>query len=334
MFPSILTPNSPLEQNPDLDGLDPWRDGRDHWPERYRLTHYAFPDGGFEVSVSVVDMEKARDRDVANNYGFGKPPKAREESPDGPSEKSLAVARRRARSEVRRRCRGIGVTHLLTLTTRAKVTDFEELKKRWAVFTRLYYRATGKRLEYICVPERHPTNPGHMHLHAAVTSYIPVALIRRLWYIALGGKGDERGKDTPGNVDMQQIKVQRASRRSVRIGSYISKYLTKSPVEEFNKKRYFCSRGAGESYQKKSYWLDANPDDPWPRSESLHGEMEARFPQISVAKRGDYFVFEDGGRCTGLYYRYIPGDNSCVVTEVHVRFPDGSLIHVSHDPPQ
>ncbi|MBW7947590.1 MAG: hypothetical protein H3C60_14455, partial [Sphingomonadaceae bacterium] len=149
------------------------------------------------------------------------------------------------------------MSHLLTLNTRQKSNTREEMLGYWARFLRLYERASGKRLSFIAVLERHPSNREHLHLHAAVTSFLPVNRLRRLWYIALGGTGGERGVDTPGGVHMRQFRSKEAGRRASRIARYIAKYMTKDTAEEFNKKRYSASRGASEGMAVDAMWLQA-----------------------------------------------------------------------------
>lgn len=285
-----------------------WSNGRDKWSYRHRLTVFGFSDGGYEITVRPQDMEEARKRFADNNYGEGRAPKPkRREERAARSQASIDSSRGRARSQVRRIVRQMRATHLLTLTTREKKTDIESLKASFAKFTRLYAKATGRRLAYLAVPERHPKNPDHVHLHLAVSSYLPVHLLRRLWYIALGGDGSERGSHTPGQVDMQRIKVRRVNRRSVTIGSYLSKYLTKDPVELFNKKRYFASRGALEGMTKHSQWLDCKPDDGLA---SLIDELLQRFPELDFAQR-DFWLYRDPdlpGGISGLFFRHVPDD--------------------------
>lgn len=71
-------------------------------------------------------------------------------------------------------------------------------------------------------------------------------LLRRCWQIALGGKGDEKGRDALGNVDIKQSKrrVTNPFQRAIGIAKYLSKYITKSYMEHhiFNRRRYWYPR--------------------------------------------------------------------------------------------
>lgn len=228
-------------------GDGPWRSHQ--W--RARVTRFA--PGGYEVVASLVDRERARDQ-WERHQGFGVVRRAR--VPDaGLDPESVRRSRQRAQVRVRHLAKNIGASHLLTLSTRQRANTREEMFGYWARFLRLYERAAGKRLAFIAVLERHPTNPGHLHLHVAVTSFLPVGLLRRLWYIALGGTGSERGERTPGGVNMRQFRAAHANRRATRIARYIAKYLTKDTAEEFNKKRYSCSKGAAEGIEAHAFWL-------------------------------------------------------------------------------
>ena len=223
--------------------------------EAWRVKVTRFRGGGFEVSAGLVDRERARSR-WERTQGFGVPCRKRargnELDPD-----SVRRARQRAQTRVRHLAKNLGVSHLLTLSTRQRANTREEMLGYWSRFLRLYERASGKRLAFIEVVEQHPTNPGHLHIHAAVTSYLHANTLRRLWYIALGGTGAERGSATPGGVHMRQFKSKEAGRRASRIARYIAKYMTKDTVEEFNKKRYSASRGASSGLEADSMWLSA-----------------------------------------------------------------------------
>lgn len=65
--------------------------------------------------------------------------------------------------------------------------------------------SAGAKFDYIAVPELHK-NGEHYHIHAAINGFVHANLLRRCWQIALGGKGDEKGRDALGNVDIKQSK--------------------------------------------------------------------------------------------------------------------------------
>jgi hypothetical protein len=66
-----------------------------------------------------------------------------------------------------------------------------------------------------------------------------------------------RGSDAPGNIQDRPVKAARGSFKQVRkIARYISKYITKDLISEFNKRRYWPSKGI-DLAAAKVFWLDA-----------------------------------------------------------------------------
>lgn len=146
---------------------------------------------------------------------------------------------RRARRRVRWLTREIGADHLLTLTTREAKNDPVQILRRFERFAELYRKAlSGRGFQYVAVPEPHPSNPDHWHVHAAVRGRIHVNVARGIWAGLCGGRG-------MGNVDAQWIKCRSGLDRSVRVARYISKYVTKTfDAANFpeGRKRYRASR--------------------------------------------------------------------------------------------
>lgn len=285
-------------------GLSPSFDSRpigaDVWlADQFRVKLTRFPAGGYEVTARLVDRQKALDTFEAFG-GFGPPVRPREPGEEM-SQDNLLRARRRAKTKVRHLAKSMGVTHLLTLSTRQQRNTREEMLQAWARFLRLYERYFGERLVFIQVLERHPTNPDHLHLHAAVTSFLPVNVLRRLWYIALGGRGHEKGDATPGGVHMRQIKTKEPGRRAARIARYIAKYMTKDTAEEFNKKRYSASRGFAP--ETVSWWARTVYKDVY-----SFGALLAELQEVVALStaREDHFVFP-GGR--GAWFQVVQGDD-------------------------
>jgi hypothetical protein len=64
-----------------------------------------------------------------------------------------------------------------------------------------------------------------------------------------------RGGDAPGGIEDRPIKAPRGSYKQVRkIARYISKYITKDLIAEFNKKRYWPSKGI-DLKAAQVFWL-------------------------------------------------------------------------------
>jgi hypothetical protein len=167
-------------------------------------------------------------------------------------------AQRRAKTRVRLLVTELAPEALVTFTTR-DILSLEQLLAAWQHFTRLL-RLSGLDYEYVAVPERHPSNPDHLHLHVAYRGETNFSTLRRLWHIsleALHGRKVRtilRGAQSPGNIDVQKIKARDQLRRIRKIARYVSKYITKDLISAFNQKRYWPSKGI-DLQAARVYWL-------------------------------------------------------------------------------
>lgn len=213
---SLRVPNGVTKDNPY------------QWVQRVQ----PFDSGGWEVYVHRQDLGKIHRRcdDMA-------PVRGPRLAPNGPpNDESRLRAVQRARREVRLIARNLGVDRLMTLTTRQDENTIEDLLARFAKLRRLYREETGQEFHYVAVPEPHPSNPGHFHLHLGVSGFVRLEVMRRHWWDVCGGRG-------MGNVDIQcRAGLTNGTANCVRIASYIAKYIGKGMVERFNKKRYWASR--------------------------------------------------------------------------------------------
>ena len=110
----------------------------------------------------------------------------------------------RAARKVRHFAIEIRADRLLTLTSRGLLTDYNQVIATWKRFMRILEAADAK-FDYIAVPELHKSGE-HYNIHAAINGFVKADLLRRCWQIALGGKGNERGSEALGNVDLKQQK--------------------------------------------------------------------------------------------------------------------------------
>ena len=233
---------------------------------QYRLKVQPFSAGGYEAVVKLVDVEQVARLKESQELGILKKP--RTERPPEEREEAIISAKRRAKQMVRFKCKEMGANRLLTLTTRETLTP-DVLLVCFQKFLYLVERAIGEKLLYLAVPEQHPTNPDHLHLHVAINTFLNVNIIRRCWHAALtardarqrgtGGQGgvlsDCTGKNSPGNVDLQYIKVRGGKcEQTVKVARYISKYITKGDFERFNKKRYWSTKGV-KVLDARRVWL-------------------------------------------------------------------------------
>jgi hypothetical protein len=168
--------------------------------------------------------------------------------------KNRARAARRAKTQVRRRCKMIQADSMLTLTYRENMQDFDRYERDIKAFvTRL--RALGP-FEYVMCTERQTR--GALHAHMACQAFpkwmkneqgIKVKsynLIRSIWRRVVGQDN--------GNVDLSRPRRNGAHR----IASYIAKYVSKTIDEAvFNAKSYWSSKGI-PAPKKTRLWFDAD----------------------------------------------------------------------------
>jgi hypothetical protein len=263
--------------------------------EHYLATVHGFDAGGFEATVRRVDLQelvnlKSRPR------GIRKPKEER-------SEEDMIRAVRRAKKTVRHAVKTIGATHLMTLTTRQAENSPEELAVQWKRFVRSYRPFSGDNFAYVAVPERHPTNPRHWHLHVAVRGRVKLNLARPIWWNCCGGRGQ-------GNIDVKHIKVgvHRITGtvpgplvRAEKIARYISKYMSKDLIfaHRPDKKRYW--RSEFDLPEARRYWLKARPGSGAETLALALREFLDRFGLTGEAL--SYFTFPDG---SGFWVSYNP----------------------------
>ena len=196
-----------------------------------------FASGGYEVTITCQNLPRlAAASDIQRNTG------KREKGEQ--SEDDVKSSLNRSRRRIRHLIKSMGCDRLLTLTMRENDPDnyknLDDWQKAWDCFNRLCKRA-GVPIDYVAVLEKH--KKGNYHLHAAICGRINIKLIRRLWFISLGGKGCESGSFTPGNIDLSFKQGVSEHKRRAGCAKYVSKYVAKQAgYVEFNKKRYWSSR--------------------------------------------------------------------------------------------
>lgn len=230
---------------------------------QYRVKVQSFSRLPDEVTIQRISFERDFDR-YHRAYENGQRScftQRRAPDPDKPRDpEALERAQRRAKTRVRLHVTELAPEALVTFTTRETLT-LDQLLTAWQHFTRLL-RLNALPYEYVAVPERHPTNPDHLHLHVAYRGETNFSTLRRLWHVALEAlhgrkvRSILRGAASPGNIDVQKIKSRDHLRRIRKIARYISKYITKDLISEFNQKRYWPSKGI-DLQSARVYWLDS-----------------------------------------------------------------------------
>jgi hypothetical protein len=184
---------------------------------RYRANLIDYGGGLCEVGWSFVSIRPP------------KPSVARGQSDTRVENESRAA--RRARSTIRKKVLSFGLDHLLTLTYRDNVTDFDQASADLARFVRLV-KGKNDGFPYVAVPEKQARGAWHWHL--AVKGRQDVNQLRHLWRKTVG----------EGNIDVQQPRG--GQNRRVTLVSYLSKYLSKgfeAGHRELNGHRYRASIG-------------------------------------------------------------------------------------------
>lgn len=194
----------------------------------------AFDDGSVEFSGyrRTVVQRLNNLRDLPRRARGAKPQTEDDKEARATSVKSAA---KRAKQNVRLRCKTARVTHMITLTTRECITDLERFLKLWRHFRELMGRHSE--FHYIAVPELQKR--GAWHMHVAVSGRVGLNLARRAWLKVVGGRG--KGychiRNPQGAHFGKQWKLDA-------LASYIAKYIGKDVADaRFNKKKYYTSRG-------------------------------------------------------------------------------------------
>jgi hypothetical protein len=235
---------------------------------RVKLRRFSSCPPEFTVQRISFENDLERYRSAADR-GFASVPRFRGKraAPTGERDpESIERSQRRAKSTLRLLVNELAPNHFCTFTTRETGPDYftaGDWSAMWGHFIRLV-RMAGIDLEYVAVLERHPQNPDHFHLHVAIRGKIHYNWLRRFWHQAIVWHRDGlrltrmlRGSDAPGNIQDQPVKAPRGSYKQVRkIARYISKYVTKDLISEFNKKRYWPSKGINLE-AAKVFWLDS-----------------------------------------------------------------------------
>ena len=263
-------------------------------PVHYQATVYGFEAGGFEATVREVDLQRMADAKLR--------PRGRRKPVEDRDEKDMLRAAARAKKTVRHAVKTIGATHLMTLTTREEENTPESLAFKLKSFIRSYRSFAKEDFPYVAVPERHPSNPKHWHLHVAVRGFVKIKIARQIWWRCCGGRG-------MGNVDVKFIKVSAHKDgtpkgplvKAERIARYISKYMSKDLIfaHRPDKKRYW--RSEFDLPEARRYWLKARPGGG---DDSLNGALGEFMDRFGIAPSGlSLFMFPDS---TGFWISYNP----------------------------
>jgi hypothetical protein len=184
---------------------------------RYRIILRDYGDGIGEIGWSFIPAL------VVNKAGRGL-------SKDRDAHEDRAV--RRARSRLRQLILSTRADHLLTLTYRENVIDFEQASTDLVRFVRIV-KAKLPAWVYVAIAEQQKR--GAWHWHIAVRGRQDVDLLRASWRHVVGD----------GNIDVKPPRGP-AITRQLALVRYLGKYLAKGFNEgnrELNARRFRSSRG-------------------------------------------------------------------------------------------
>lgn len=228
----------------------------DRFQPRVRVQPVA---GQLEIDIRYCDTRLAAAADRRAWMGF---PKRLQVKSDEERQDNILRATQRAQRRIRLLCMEAGVDRMFTFTTR-HVMDRDTLLHAWDLFRRSMEKHYNG-FRYVATMELHPKGkPGHIHIHAGLTGFYNVNILRKLWHHALNtvlGRPMTMtsGADSPGNIDTgRKGKRHTGLRASLAIASYIGKYVGKGMLQAFNRKRYLQSKGI-KLTPAQSQWLEAD----------------------------------------------------------------------------
>jgi hypothetical protein len=236
----------PLDLSDKNTGQYPHRFTQD---DRFQYRAKIQPVAGYlEVSIRPMDTRPAA---TLHQWRLnGSPKRGVTSSAAKDPDDSLHRAKMRAKSMVKLLAMEMKIDRMFTFTIRntGELVPYDTVLKAWDSFRRLMEKHY-KDFRYLATPEKQKS--GQWHIHAGVHGFMDVKVLLRLWHYSLNralGRSVmlTAGKDSPGHVHIRSNENKFRCigvRRSIRIASYISKYIGKSLDAEFNRKRYFHSYG-------------------------------------------------------------------------------------------
>ncbi|VBI72161.1 rolling circle replication-associated protein [Burkholderia pseudomallei] len=181
-----------------------------------------FGDGQVEVTATRFDR-------YMGALSLNAIPKAKRGESEN-SESNLLDAAKRAKQQVRLRCKAIGADRMITLTYRENMQDKARLKRDFDALRRRLAKLST--FQYVATPERQKR--GAWHLHVAVKGRQNYRVLRSIWQ-SIVGVGN-------GQINVRNPFKEKGLRH--KLAAYLAKYITKDFAEHaLNEKRYWTSRG-------------------------------------------------------------------------------------------
>jgi hypothetical protein len=164
----------------------------------------------------------------------------------------------------------------------------DECWRAFYEFSRLMELRFGDQWRYVCVPELHSDRETY-HMHVAVRGFFLIESVRVLWYRALGGRGNERGEETPGGVNVKPFRTRGRRARGTRIraiAGYIAKYVGKG-FDSGNRGRRLFSSSRGLDPDRVERWRVRE----WLGVPELVTALQKQFASVGGADTGDAYFW-------------------------------------------
>jgi len=200
-------------------------------PDRFFVTHHDLGHGHIETSVQRA-VDWVEDGPLDPDSIAAQVLRGEREDPAAAEKKAanLKRAARRAKANVRRRCKALGLDTLLTLTYKANQTDLALCQLHLKLFLerirKAYRQADFGEFAYVGCFEEQKRGAWHVHL---ATHKLPAVLlarngvrvkswnvVRAIWRAVVGELG--------GNIDVGR---RRAGKSAAKCAAYLSKYVLK-----------------------------------------------------------------------------------------------------------
>ncbi|MDP2818321.1 MAG: hypothetical protein Q8O29_08580 [Polaromonas sp.] len=222
--------------------------------QQLRVTAHDLGNGHLELSAVRVTEWKELELDAFALQDYLDMLRENEADPELQAERQarrVKIAANRAKTKVRRLCKALGVTTLLTLTYRANETDLHQVKKDLKEFNRRMLRVMPE-FRFVAGFERQERGAYHVHMGTAgiptvflqknaagvPTRVKSFDVIRAVWRSVT----KERG----GNIDVSRRKRHSTS-TPASIAKYLAKYITKEFEDGEKHSNRYTSYGAASA---------------------------------------------------------------------------------------
>lgn len=200
-------------------------------PDEWTVRTYDLGNGHHEAVISrptIWEEVPPHLQRLFNDDWLDRQERDREEGEEERREANRRRAARRAKTNVRRKVKVLGLDALLTLTYKANQTDLALCKTHLKEFVRRIKRALPG---FLYVAAFEPQKRGAWHVHMAIHALpreLPASngvkvksfnVVRAIWRSVVGDLG--------GNIDQARRK-RASSQSSAKLASYLSKYMLKA----------------------------------------------------------------------------------------------------------